>query len=172
VDRTESRGRACVDMDTSRGSTEKALDELRACISGCAEDSIGRGGRAVFRSLCSRLFTKHMTGYKRKRVVFGLANLTILPRSRQPIINWRLVRHSQIEHTLWSVLSVFRHCAGVCEIQWHREMGHLRFLNQGQFSLKAYVREIISAERRQLSSFTSTRKQSLERGQSGRKEGL
>jgi len=25
---TESRGRACVDMDTSRGSTEKVLDEL------------------------------------------------------------------------------------------------------------------------------------------------
>src|SRR5271155_5249174 len=71
--RTESRGRACVDMDASRGSTEKVLDELRACISGCAEDSIGRGGRAVFRSLCGRLFTKkHTTEYKRKSVVFGL----------------------------------------------------------------------------------------------------
>jgi hypothetical protein len=78
VDRTESRGRACVDMDASRGSTEKVLDELRACISGCAEDSIGRGGRAVFRSLCGRLFT---TGKKRKSVVFGLTHLRILRAS-------------------------------------------------------------------------------------------
>ena len=49
--RTESSGRACVDMDTSRGSMEKVLDELRPGISGCAEDSIGRGMRAIFRSL-------------------------------------------------------------------------------------------------------------------------
>ena len=49
--RIEFRGGACVDMDTSRGSREKVLDELRAGISGCAEDSIGRGGRTVFRSL-------------------------------------------------------------------------------------------------------------------------
>jgi hypothetical protein len=73
MDRTESRGRACVDMDTSRGSTEKVLDELRACISGCAEDSIGRGGRAVFRSLCGRLFTEEPhEGIKEEKRSFWL----------------------------------------------------------------------------------------------------
>jgi hypothetical protein len=79
--RIEFRGGACVDMDTSRGSREKVLDELRAGISGCAEDSIGRGGRTVFRSLCGRLFTEEYTkGYKRKSVFLGVG----APRDSSP----------------------------------------------------------------------------------------
>lgn len=138
--RTESRGRACVDMDTSRGATEKVLDELRTCISGCAEDSIGRGGRAVFRSLCGRLFTeKHTTGYKRKSVVFGLANLRILPRSRQSTTNWRLVRHSQIEHTFCGPYYLYSDTVLECAKFSGIARWGIYDLNQPQFSLKSML---------------------------------
>ena len=136
--RIELGGGACVDMDTSRRSREKVLDELRAGISGCAEDSIGRGGRTIFRSLHGRLFTeKYTKGYKRKSVSFGLANLRILPRSRHSIVNWRLVRHGQIEIQFGGQCYLYSSTVLEHKIQWHREMGHLRFLNHPQFSLKS-----------------------------------
>jgi hypothetical protein len=70
--RTESRGRARVDMDTSRMLMEKVLDELRPGISGCTENSISRVERAVFISLYSRLLTeKYTTIYERKIIGFG-----------------------------------------------------------------------------------------------------
>lgn len=161
--RIEFGGGACVDMDTSRGSREKVLDELRAGISGGAEDSIGRGGRTIFRSLHGRLFKeKYTKGYKRKSVFSGLANLRILPRSRQSIVNWRLVQHGHIETQFGGQCDLYSSTVLEREIQWHREMGHLRFLNQAQFSLKSMFP---GSYKYRAPTITSTWKPSLERPQ-------
>ena len=152
--RIEFRGRACVDMDTSRGSREKVLDELRAGISGCAEDSIGRGGRTIFRSLHGKLFKeKYTKGYKRKSVFSGLAHLRILRR---------LVQHGQIETQFGGQCDLYSSTVLEREIQWHREMGHLRYLNQAQFSLKSMFP---GSYKYRAPTITSTWKPSLERPQ-------
>jgi len=131
--RIEFGGRACVDMDTSRRSREKVLDELRAGISGCAEDSIGRGGRPIFRSLHGRVTHGeiHKGIEKEKRLFWAWRTSGFFPAADSPLLIGDLSDMVKSKHNLGGQCYLNSSTVLEREIQWHREMGAFTILKSG-----------------------------------------